>query len=340
MTRKIDILNIGFIFISLTLAFLLPFELFIFSYVVLGPLHYLTEINWLRDRNYFVRKRRWTWLFILVCLLIAMAAIVKLPVINHYIGSSFTKSLSAINAGFYSQVILVMFLFAIGLVYFSRSLYIFLFLLGTVVAVILVNRYVSGTVILAGILLPTIIHIFLFTLLFMILGALNAGSKTGMLGAILLMICPLIIFFIPLDPARYTMAMSVRSSYMASTFSNLSEYLAKLFQPSGGGSFSLFSSAGIRIQIFIAFSYTYHYLNWFSKTSVIGWSKTLSKTKLLSVILIWICSLLLYWYDYRTGYLALFFLSLLHVMLEFPLNITSIKGIVSRVRFPAKKTWA
>jgi len=175
MTRKIDILNIGFIFISLTLAFLLPFELFIFSYVVLGPLHYLTEINWLRDRNYFVRKRRWTWLFILVCLLIAMAAIVKLPVINHYIGSSFTKSLSAINAGFYSQVILVMFLFAIGLVYFSRSLYIFLFLLGTVVAVILVNRYVSGTVILAGILLPTIIHIFLFTLLFMILGVFNAG---------------------------------------------------------------------------------------------------------------------------------------------------------------------
>src|ERR1043165_8502495 len=38
---------------SCVAAFVLPFELFLFSYAVLGPLHYLTEISWLHDRKYF-----------------------------------------------------------------------------------------------------------------------------------------------------------------------------------------------------------------------------------------------------------------------------------------------
>jgi len=331
MSKKIDILNIGFILLSLILAFLLPFELFIFSYVILGPLHYLTEINWLRDRNYFVRQRKWIWLFVLVCLVIVVPIMVKMPVISHYLGGNFFQDLSTISTNVYNQVILVMFLFAIGLVYFSKWSYTLLFLLGSVAAVFLINRYVSGPVILAGILLPTIIHIFIFTLLFMISGALNSKSKAGMLGSLLLVLCPLIIFLIPYDPSGYTMNTFVRSSYMSSNFANLNAYLADLFHSTDNSSFSLLSSTGYRIQVFIAFAYTYHYLNWFSKTSIIGWSKNLSKTKLGAVLLIWVCSLLLYWYDFRIGYLALFFLSLLHVMLEFPLNITSIKGIAAKV---------
>ena len=38
---------------SLVIAFSLPFWLFLFSYAVLGPLHYLTEISWLRKKNFF-----------------------------------------------------------------------------------------------------------------------------------------------------------------------------------------------------------------------------------------------------------------------------------------------
>jgi hypothetical protein len=55
-TKDIDLINVLLIIISLALAFNVPFGLFIFSYVLLGPLHYLTEINWLREKSYFVKS--------------------------------------------------------------------------------------------------------------------------------------------------------------------------------------------------------------------------------------------------------------------------------------------
>ena len=53
----INYLNIGLMLISLVAAYILPFELFLFSYAVLGPLHYLTEISWLDKKNYFIRSK-------------------------------------------------------------------------------------------------------------------------------------------------------------------------------------------------------------------------------------------------------------------------------------------
>src|SRR5690606_32013467 len=89
------------------------------------------------------------------------------------------------------------------------------------------------------------------------------------------------------------------------------------------------SETGIRIQIFVAFAYMYHYLNWFSKVSLIGWLRNTSREKIASIFLFWIGAVGLYFYDYRTGLAALFFLSLLHVILEFPLNVISIRGLLS-----------
>lgn len=60
----INSLNIGLMIISCLAAYALPFELFLFSYAVLGPLHYMTQICWLHDRAYFTRDtrgRKW-WL--------------------------------------------------------------------------------------------------------------------------------------------------------------------------------------------------------------------------------------------------------------------------------------
>ena len=42
-------------FLSAIGAFFLPFEVFLFAYAFLGPLHYLTEISWLHDRNIFLK---------------------------------------------------------------------------------------------------------------------------------------------------------------------------------------------------------------------------------------------------------------------------------------------
>lgn len=68
------------------------------------------------------------------------------------------------------------------------------------------------------------------------------------------------------------------------------------------------TNAGFVIMRFIAFAYTYHYLNWFSKTSVIKWH-LVPKKVLIGTIAIWLISISLYIYDYTLGLTVLFFLS-------------------------------
>ena len=91
------------------------------------------------------------------------------------------------------------------------------------------------------------------------------------------------------------------------------------------------SSAGLMLMRFIAFAYLYHYLNWFSKTEVIRWHKV-PKVRFIGVVTLWVISCGLYVYDYAIGLSFLFFLSFTHVLLEFPLNITSIIGIGKETR--------
>src|SRR5688500_14648707 len=55
--ERIDALNIVLIFLSAVLAALMPFELFLFSYAIFGPLDYLTEISWLHDKTYFTLNK-------------------------------------------------------------------------------------------------------------------------------------------------------------------------------------------------------------------------------------------------------------------------------------------
>ena len=87
----------------------------------------------------------------------------------------------------------------------------------------------------------------------------------------------------------------------------------------------------IKFQMFIAFAYTYHYLNWFTKTTVIGWHRSLTGYRVLMILVIWISSVVLYYIDYGTGLIWLISLSILHVFLEFPLNLLSIKWLFSRL---------
>lgn len=326
-------MNIGFIIISFLLALKLPFELFIFSYVVLGPIHYLTELNWLNKRDFFVVEKKWMWVFIFLCLLISIPLFLSLPIANFIKPGTFINySLRFINFSF-NQIVLFMFLFAIGLVYINKRQYLLLYFLGCVITAFLLKRYVSFYVIAAGIFLPTIIHVYLFTLLFMIQGALHNKSWQGISGIILLIVGPVIIFNLNINPSDYIVSEFAKTSYLTSKISILNSYIARVLHLSSNDKFYLFSAIGIKVQIFIAFCYTYHYLNWFSKTTVIGWGKAMSAKKFVVTIIIWCASVLLYWYDYKTGFIALFFLSIVHVVLEFPLNIRSVKGIFSKINF-------
>ena len=91
------------------------------------------------------------------------------------------------------------------------------------------------------------------------------------------------------------------------------------------------SPAGLMIMRFIAFAYTYHYLNWFSKTSVIRWHEVGGK-RLAVIGALWATAVGLYVWNFAIGFRVLFYLSIAHVYLEFPLNHISMMGTWREVR--------
>lgn len=326
-SKNIDRLNIFLIIISLIVAYKIPFELFLFSYAFLGPLHYLTEISWLKERNYFIKTKDWIWTFVLFGVVISVPLLLSLPWFDFINKIPFVNELlKEVNSS--SNVILLTALFfSIGLVFLKDLKHTILFLLISIVTSYLILKYVSFSIVLVSIFLPTIVHVYLFTLLFMLFGAIKSKSTPGYIGVALLALIPVIITFGNVNPAQYILSENTQDNFLASGFHSLNFSLAKLLSSTKDESFSLLSLLGIKIQIFIAFAYTYHYLNWFSKTSIIGWHKGTSKTRLIAIAAIWVASISFYLYDYRTGIIVLFFLSFLHVFLEFPLNVVSVKGI-------------
>src|ERR1700687_4121908 len=55
--RANDAVHLGLMLFAFAAAYLVPFELLLLAYVVLGPAHYFTEISWLHDRSYFLPHR-------------------------------------------------------------------------------------------------------------------------------------------------------------------------------------------------------------------------------------------------------------------------------------------
>jgi hypothetical protein len=333
-TKETDILNIILIVISLALAFQIPFGLLLFSYAFLGPLHYLTEINWLKEKKYFVKDTNWIWLFI------SLALVLTIPVLlNLDIFSSFSK-VPEINRGksfldnSYDEIFMTSILFAVGLIYFKNKVHLLLFLIiSSVISVLFLNYFAEYSIFIA-VFIPTLIHVFIFTLLFMIYGTIKSKTTPGVIAIILLILVPIIIMLSKINPADYQdLNEATITSYLGSSFGTLNYTIANWFDPINDPSkFMLLSILGIKIQIFVAFAYTYHYLNWFSKTSIIRWDKSLSKQKIITILVIWLVSVSIYLYNFKVGFIVLTFLSLIHVFLEFPLNMTSIKVILGKIK--------
>ena len=76
----------------------------------------------------------------------------------------------------------------------------------------------------------------------------------------------------------------------------------------------------------LAFVYTYHYLNWFIKADIIRWTD-ISRARLALVIAASAGSTALYFYDYAFGFTFLLALSLVHILLEFPLNSLALRQL-------------
>src|SRR5207302_8107584 len=85
-----------------------------------------------------------------------------------------------------------------------------------------------------------------------------------------------------------------------------------------------------RLTSLLAFIYTYHYLNWFIKADVIRWAD-IPRARLALVVAASAASTALYFYDYAFGSKVLLALSLVHIVLEFPLDSLALRQLGAAV---------
>tara|TARA_Y100001978_G_scaffold194792_1_gene202295 strand:- start:1665 stop:3077 length:1413 start_codon:yes stop_codon:yes gene_type:complete len=466
-------------FMSAILAFFMPFETFLFAYAFLGPLHYLTEISWLHDRQYFA-KGKYDFTFLLIIgVVLSVAAFAndfeflnfnlypplvdaKIDFVKWYYSMSIADI--SIMLALFSAVLFVLFkdiklklgaiLVMYIIVYFSFNLdmdllgifilmaivsaFLYVFVKNLYLKIVCIallyagiyysyspdwfgldtdflsqeeileaesdkNKFKNSSVVFAlTSLVPTLIHVYLFTGLFMLFGALKSRSKTGLISIVFFILIPIILVFsLPVKKeGNYLSSYGTEAYYAEGTgFFNTNVSIMRQFelspnmtnkdyidqfvkdssekqqyymlwkdsldndfiiqneghpyygkpipladtkegsQKDNWWSIVFFSEIGIMLMRFIAFAYLYHYLNWFSKTEVIRWHKV-PKVRFVGVIALWLVACGLYAYDYAVGLSFLFFLSFTHVLLEFPLNVTSIIGIGKETRSIIKNGFA
>ena len=327
-TERLDAVNIGLMLLACCVAILIPFELFLFSYAILGPLHYLTEISWLHDRKYYT-KGKYDALFLLI-----IGLLVTLSFFNSVHGLEMD-----LPRNFSTQLAWIALLSSLVFVLVKNNFY----RIAGIVLIIISSQISTHFWLFLSVFLPTLVHVYLFTGLFMLYGALKSKSRLGVLAVAVLALCPVLLFHILPDKVFFHVTDYGRSAYIGGEkgvgfFSMHIQSLISFFNYNPEGKTmnywldTVFNSrTGILLARFIAFAYTYHYLNWFSKTRVIQWHKV-PKSRFAVVIVFWIISISLYISNYTLGLQWLFFLSYLHVLLEFPLNYTSVIGIGRSLR--------
>ncbi len=326
-TQQVDYLNIGLMLISFIIAMIVPFELFLFSYAVLGPIHYLTEIGWLRKQHYFTKKKSdYLWLIGLCALTTLGALLVELNRwdatrgVYTFLNDSavFSTPMSWLSE-YQVAFIFLAFIAALAFTIFNK-LWQKIALIAVAVVVSTQIKAIPALYSVFGVFLPTILHVSLFTGAFILYGALKSKKTSSYLSFLAFILFIFSFFIIDVDGSSYTISKYAKETFRISNFDGLTVMLAALFVdikkllP-----FNFNNDLIVRVEAFVAFSYTYHYLNWFSKTSIIKWHQV-PKKWIAASLLIWALSVGLYLYNYRIGLFALFFLSMLHVFLEFPLN--------------------
>ncbi len=324
---KVDLLNIGLIITSLVLAYVLPFWLFLVAYAVLGPLHYLTEINWLRDKQYFIKANHRWGLVTLIC--VAGVVVPKFFIRTDWgeaIQAAWLRNALVFINDWSNALIFLGLVLAIAFVLVRKPWLRWLVAgVGAVLAIVLHTTPLYT--IMVGLLIPTIIHVYIFTMLFMLYGALRNNSMPGYASVVLTLLVPVIIALVPINGQSYFFSTFMMDTFGNNKFHLTNVLLAKFLGLSDGTSFVFKRSLDLKLQVFISFAYLYHYLNWFSKTTIIGWHKNLTQTKSLTIVVLWLVMAGLFYYDYRVGFLAALFFSFLHVLMEFPLNVFTIKEI-------------
>ena len=296
--RRTDAVHLGLMLSALGLTYVVPIELLLLAYVILGPAHYTTEISWLHGRNYFLPHRGLA--LALATVAIFAALIDSASWFGFVMWSAFVACalFSAITTG--AQGVLLV-------------------IAATGLTAVMYTRAPSLAVL--GILLPTLIHVSLFTLVFMTLGAYRSRSAAQ---AALIAVYAMAVALILIVPPSASTVVPKFAEVGREYFGNVAPALGRLF---GTPHLTLDG----RLTGLLAFVYTYHYLNWFIKAEVIRWTD-MPPARLALVGAISAASTGLYFYDYAFGFSILLALSLIHVVLEFPLNALAMRQLGDAIR--------
>lgn len=311
---QVDRLNIALLLVSAAVAWFLPFGAFLLAYAVLGPLHYFTEIHWLHQRDYFVQNPSiWPWVLVGVAALLSVYPLMQLGGRGEGLGQWWAFR----HPEFW--VIWAVWM-AAGMIRLKQAHSRLVWgVVGGVLSGLFV--WVLPTVsVMLKVLIPTVVHVFLFTWLFMVWGQRKSGSVAGWLGVGMMGVIPVLLWLLPAT----TFPDAAQATYAQSNLMVTNLTLESLFGVEPG----TWGNTSQRIQVFLAFAYTYHYLNWFSKTTIIGWGKELTRTSMAVMAVLWVASMGVYAWDYEMGLKVLFFVSFVHVVLELPLNARTVQSLL------------
>jgi hypothetical protein len=290
---RTDLAHLVLMLAALGLSYLLPFELVLLSYVFLGPAHYLTEISWLHDREYFLPHRGIALALIVIALAVGFVE----------------------NATWFGIVVWSALIACAMLAGARTALQAMVLAMAAIAATVWLYNFNAGFAI-AGVLLPTLIHVSLFTFVFMALGAARSRSPVQFALAGLYVAALLLILLLPPSPSTAIPALAKLSQ---ESFGNVPQALGyALGMPE--------MKLDARLTGLLSFVYTYHYLNWFIKAEVIRWA-SVPKARLASIAVLSAAATAFYFYDYVLGFAVLLSLSLVHVLLEFPLNSVSVRQL-------------
>ncbi|HVN27254.1 MAG TPA: hypothetical protein VMT64_02145 [Candidatus Binataceae bacterium] len=314
-TDRINHANSTLMVLGAGAAFLAPFEVFLLAYAVLGPLHYLTEISWLSDRRCFLTSRREGLTLLMVC--VAMVLVLLMPL-------RFDRKSEAIAVINYAAIA------GTGVMVFARGAAHKVIASIAAAIMFLLGCRSEWWRVIFGPLLPTIIHVYFFTAAFIVLGALRRRSKSAGGSLAMLLLCSLSFFIVPMRPI-HPVSEFARIAY--APFENINWIMMNALRltPTGAGSALYDSPQGLAVMRFIAFAYLHHYLNWFSKVSIIKWNR-ISMRRAGTIAALWAASM---WaYAHHGGALAILpaMLSYVHGFMEMPLDHRAFAGIVNEVR--------
>jgi hypothetical protein len=328
-TRDVNLINIALMAVAAMVAWEYPLELFFFAYGVLGPLHYLTQISWMYERKWFATSQR-DWIWPVAASVLLTAAFLGNEVWgwrSPHVGAELTgPKVSGFHLGSVDLLLWSVIGSTLGAAFCTGAAR-KVAVAAAVTAAGVGLLQIDGVRLLTSIFLATLVHVFFFTWCFMLFGSLKSKSVSGYVSCLCHLAFGGFLLFGPGNGSETKLP-----DQLWAQLGGFQQVIAGTSLVLGRPLTAPEAREGVvDAARFMAYAYTYHYLNWFSKTGIIRWHE-MPKARALTIVGTWLVSIGLYKYDWKLGFAALLALSLAHVFLEFPLNWRTFVGIAQEFR--------